>query len=250
MSGHSKWSTIKRKKGAADAARGRMFTRLIRELTIAAREGGGDPDGNPRLRTAIDAAKAANMPKDNIERAVKKGTGELEGETYEEIVYEGYGPYGVAVLAETVTDNRNRTASEVRHLFTKYGGNLGAVGSVAWMFDQKGSIAVEKARVTEEALLEAAMDAGAEDVNGEAEDLYQVITAPGDMNSVRAALEEKGIPVSEATLDRIAKNTKVLGEDEAEKFLKFYESLEEQDDVQKLFANFEIPDEVMEKMGG
>jgi YebC/PmpR family DNA-binding regulatory protein len=250
MSGHSKWATIKRKKGAADAARGRMFTRLIREISIAARQGGGDPTGNPRLRTAIAAAKAANMPKDNIERAIKKGTGELEGTTYEEIVYEGYGPYGVAVLAETVTDNRNRTASEIRHVFTKYGGNLGAVGSVAWMFEQKGSITVDRSRVTEEALLEAAMEAGAEDVITDEEDTYRVITAAADLNDVVQSLEEKGVPIDEASLDRVAKTLKTLTEDEAEKFLKFYEALEEHDDVQKLFGNFEIPDEVMEKMGG
>ena len=250
MSGHSKWSTIKRKKGAADAARGRMFTRLIREITICARSGGGDPAANPRLRTAIAAAKAANMPSDNIERAIKKGTGELEGVAYEEILYEGYGPFGVAVMAETVTDNRNRTASELRHLFTKHGGNLGAVGSVAWMFDQKGVIAVDRKRVTEDALLEAALEAGAEDVQTDLEDRYQVITSPSDLHSVLAALEEQGIPILEAGLDRFPKSTKELNEQEAEKFFKFYEALEEHDDIQKLFANFEVSDEVMEKLGG
>ena len=249
MSGHSKWSTIKRKKGAADAARGRIFTRLIRELTICARDGGGDPDANPRLRTAIATAKAANMPNDNIERAIKKGTGELEGATYEEIVYEGYGPFGVAVLAETVTDNRNRTASELRHIFTKYGGNLGAVGSVAWIFDQKGVIAVDRSRITEDVLLEAALEAGADDVNTELEDRFQVITSPSDLHTVQAVLEEKDIPIVEAGLDRFPKSAKELSESEAEKFLKFYEALEEQDDIQRLFANFEIPDEVMEKLG-
>ena len=249
MSGHSKWSTIKRKKGAADAARGRIFTRLIRELTLCARDGGGDPDGNPRLRTAIAAAKTANMPNDNIERAIKKGTGELEGASYEEIIYEGYGPSGVAVLAETVTDNRNRTASEIRHVFTKYGGNLGAVGSVAWIFDQKGVVAVDRARITEDVLLEAAMELGAEDVNTDLDDRYQVITAVSDLQQVQAGLEEKGIPVLEAGLDRFPKNVKDLSEGEAEKFLKFYEALEEQDDIQRLFANFEISDEVMEKLG-
>ncbi len=249
MSGHSKWSTIKRKKGAADAARGRMFTRFIREITIAARQGGGDPEGNPRLRTAVAAAKSANMPKDNIERAIKKGTGELEGESFEEIIYEGYGPYGVAVLAEAVTDNRNRTASEIRHLFTKYGGNLGAVGSVAWMFEQKGIVSVSRERVAEETLLEAAMELGAEDVSGEAEDRFQVVTAPGDFNTVVSGLEEKGIPVEEAAVERVPKTVKSLAEGEADKFLKFYEALEEQDDIQHLYANFEIPDEVMEKLG-
>src|SRR5262245_34671418 len=172
MSGHSKWATIKRKKGAKDAARGKIFTRFIREITIAARMGGGDPNGNPRLRTAIAAAKAANMPNDNIDRAIKKGTGELEGTTIEEIIYEGYGPMGVAILVEVATDNRNRTASEIRHLFTKFGGNLGAVGSVLWMFDEKGVIGVDRKGVTEEQVLEAALEAGAEDVDTEVEDRF------------------------------------------------------------------------------
>jgi YebC/PmpR family DNA-binding regulatory protein len=249
MSGHSKWSTIKRRKGAKDAARGRVFTRLIRELTVAARSGGGDPEANPRLRTAVNAAKAANMPNDRIDRAIKKGTGELGGEALEEIVYEGYGPLGVAVLAETVTDNRNRTTGEIRHIFTKHGGNLGAVGSVAWMFDQKGVISVSREHVDEETLLEAALEAGAEDVSTEAEDVFRIITAPTDLHGVVSALETAGIPVLEAVLDRLAQNTKELGEQEAERFLKFYETLEEQDDVQKLFANFEISDDVMERLG-
>ena len=250
MSGHSKWATIKRKKGAADAARGRMFTRLIREITIAARSGGGDLAGNPRLRTAVATAKAANMPKDNIDRAIKKGTGELEGAVFEEILYEGYGPSGVAVLAETVTDNRNRAASEIRHAFTKYGGNLGAVGSVAWMFEQKGMVYVERSQVTEDAIFEAAMEVGAEDVNTEAEDRYEVITSAGDFHAVMSGLEKKGIPVAEAGMERVAKTTKALNENEAEKFFKFFEALEEIDDVQKVFANFEVSDEVMEKLGG
>lgn len=249
MSGHSKWSTIKRRKGAKDAARGRIFTRLIRELTVAARSGGGDAEANPRLRTAVTAAKAANMPADRIDRAIKKGTGELGGEALEEIVYEGYGPLGVAVLAETVTDNRNRTTSEIRHIFTKHGGNLGAVGSVAWMFDQKGVISVSRDQVDEETLLEAALEAGAEDVSTEADDVFRVITAPTDLHGVAAALEKAGIPVQEAGLDRLPQSTKELGDQDAERFLKFYETLEEQDDVQKLFANFEIPDDVMEKLG-
>jgi YebC/PmpR family DNA-binding regulatory protein len=249
MSGHSKWATIKRKKGAKDAARGRMFTRLIREISIASRQGGGDLDGNPRLRTAVAAAKAANMPADNIERAIKKGTGELEGMVIEEIVYEGYGPSGVAVLAEVATDNRNRTASELRHIFTKYGGSMGAVGSVAWMFDQKGVISIERAGLSEEAMLEAALEAGAEDVDTSQEDRYRILTGAADLHSVLGALEARGITVQEAVLDRIPKTSKMLSENEAEKFLKFYEILEEHDDVQKLFANFEIPDEVMEKLG-
>jgi YebC/PmpR family DNA-binding regulatory protein len=248
MSGHSKWSTIKRKKGAKDAARGRIFTRLIREISIAAREGGGDPDGNPRLRTAVEAAKAANMPNDNIDRAIKKGTGELGGDAIEEVVYEGYGPSGVAVLAEIATDNRNRTASEIRHIFTKHGGNLGAVGSVVWMFDPKGVISVERSRVEEDALLEAALEAGAEDVDTSGEEQFRVLTAAGDLHAVRGALEKHGIPVENAELERIPKSTKGLSEKEAEQFLKFYELLEEHPDVQRLFANFEIPDEVLERL--
>ena len=249
MSGHSKWATIKRKKGAKDAARGKIFTRFIREITIAARMGGGDPGGNPRLRTAIAAAKAANMPNDNIDRAIKKGTGELEGTTIEEIIYEGYGPNGVAILVEVATDNRNRTASEIRHLFTKFNGNLGALGSVIWMFDEKGVIGVDRKGVTEEQILEAALEAGAEDVDTEAEDRYRVITAPDDLHVVSTALEAKKLQIIEATHDRIPKTTKMLTENEAERFLKFYEAIEEQDDVQRVFANFEIPDAVMEKLG-
>lgn len=249
MSGHSKWATIKRKKGAKDAARGKIFTRFIREITIAARMGGGDPNGNPRLRTAIAAAKAANMPNDNIDRAIKKGTGELEGTTIEEIIYEGYGPMGVAVLVEVATDNRNRTASEIRHLFTKFGGNLGALGSVVWMFDEKGVIGVDRKGLTEEQVLEAALEAGAEDVDTESEDRFRVITAPDDLHSVSTALEGQKLQILEANHDRIPKTTKVLSENEAERFLKFYEAIEEQDDVQRVFANFEIPDAVMEKLG-
>ena len=249
MSGHSKWATIKRKKGAKDAARGKIFTRFIREITIAARMGGGDPNGNPRLRTAIAAAKAANMPNDNIDRAIKKGTGELEGTTIEEIIYEGYGPMGVAILVEVATDNRNRTASEIRHLFTKFGGNLGAVGSVVWMFDEKGVIGVDRKGVTEEQVLEAALEAGAEDVDTEAEDRFRVFTAPEALHAVSGALEGQKLQIIEATHDRIPKTTKVLSENEAERFLKFYEAIEEQDDVQRVFANFEIPDAVMEKLG-
>lgn len=249
MSGHSKWSTIKRKKGAKDAARGKAFTRLIRELSIAAREGGGDPDANPRLRTAVAAAKAANMPGDNIDRAIKKGTGELEGQVIEEVVYEGYGPLGVAVLAETATDNRNRTTSELRHIFTKHGGNLGAVGSVAWMFDQKGVVSVDGSRIDEDSLLEVALEAGAEDVDTELDDQFRVLTAPHELHAVHGRLEQKGVPVLEVGLDRIPRSTKPLTGEEAEKFLKFYEMIEEHEDVQKVYANFEIPDEVMERLG-
>jgi len=251
MSGHSKWSTIKRKKGAADAARGKVFTRLIRELMISAREGGGDPDGNPRLRTAIAAAKAANMPNDNIDRAIKKGTGELDdGTVVEEIVYEGYGPFGVAVMVEVATDNRNRTAGDIRHLFTKHGGNLGESGCVAWMFDVKGMITVPRGKLTEDQLMEAALDAGAEDLKTDDPENFRVVTGPKDLAAVAAGLEKRGVSVSESTLERIPKTTKELDESEAEKFLKFYEAVEEHDDIQKVHANFEISDQIMEKLSG
>jgi YebC/PmpR family DNA-binding regulatory protein len=249
MSGHSKWSTIKRKKGAADAARGKLFTRLIREISVAAREGGGDPDANPRLRTAINTARGSNMPSDNIDRAIKKGTGELEGFTSEEITYEGYGPGGVAVLAETLTDNRNRTGGEIRHVFTKHGGNLGEVGSVNWMFDRKGVAQVDRSAVAEDALLEVVLEAGAEDLDTEDTDVYRVVCEPAEFQGVLRALETAAIPVREAGLERIPKTTKELDGDEAVSFLKFLEILEDHDDVQRVFANFEIPEDVLERLG-
>ena len=201
MSGHSKWSTIKRKKGATDAKRGKIFTRLIKEITVAARSGGGDPDGNPRLRTAIAGAKAENMPKDNIDRAIKKGTGELEGAVYDEIVYEGYGPSGVAVLVECMTDNRNRTVAEVRHCFSKSGGNLGESGCVAFMFDKKGVILVDKETISEDKLMDLALDAGAEDVVEE-ETEFQVVTAPEDFEAVRESLEGDNVAFLDASYPR------------------------------------------------
>ncbi len=248
MSGHSKWSSIKHKKGAADAKRGKIFTRLIREITVAARMGGGDPTGNPRLRSAIAAAKAENMPKENIERGIKKGTGELEGTSYEENSYEGYGPGGVAVLVDCLTDNRNRTVAEVKHAFERHGGNLGEPGCVSWMFDKKGRIVVEKDKVEEEKLLDLALEAGAEDVNEE-EGEFEVITDPGDFEGVREAVESAGIPYSLAEISMIPKNTVKLEGKKAQQMLNLMQVLEDNDDVSNVYANFDIPDEVMEALG-
>jgi YebC/PmpR family DNA-binding regulatory protein len=249
MSGHSKWSTIKRKKGAIDAKRGKIFTRLIKEITVAARTGGGgDPDGNPRLRSAINAAKAENMPKDNIDRAIKKGTGELEGEVYEEILYEGYGPAGVAVLVECMTDNRNRTVADIRHYFSKSNGNLGESGCVAWMFDKKGLIQVEKEKYSEEELMDLALEAGAEDVVEE-DSVYQILTSPEEFSDVRDALEESGVEFFEAAVSMIPSNTIAVTEEKpALSLLKLLENLEDHDDVQNVYSNFDIDDELMEKI--
>ncbi len=248
MSGHSKWSTIKRKKGAADAKRGRIFTRLIKEITVAARMGGGDPEGNPRLRSAIASAKADNMPKDNIERAIKKGTGELEGAVYEEITYEGYGPGGVAVLVDCMTDNKNRTVADIRHYFSKSGGNLGESGCVAWMFDKKGLLLIDKSTISEEKLMDLALEAGAEDVIEEDSE-FQVITEPDDFDSVREALEADNIKFFEASVSMIPQNTvDVSDEKPAKQILRLLESLEDHDDVQNVHANFDIPDEIMESL--
>lgn len=247
MSGHSKWSSIKHKKGAADAKRGKIFTRLIREITVAARMGGGDPSGNPRLRSAIAAAKAENMPKENIERAIKKGTGELEGTSYEESSYEGYGPGGVAVLVDCLTDNKNRTVAEVKHAFERHGGNLGEPGCVAWMFDKKGLIVVEKDQVDEEKLLDLALEAGAEDVNDE-ENEFEVITDPGDFEGVREVIEGEKIPYTLAEISMIPKNTVKLEGKKAQQMLSLMQALEDNDDVSNVYANFDIPDEVMEAL--
>ena len=246
MSGHSKWSTIKRKKGAIDAKRGKIFTKLIKEITVAARMGGGDIDANPRLRTAVLAAKTENMPKDNIERAIKKGTGGLEGVSYEEILYEGYGPGGVAVLVETMTDNKNRTVADVRHFFAKSGGNLGESGCVGWMFDKKGVITVDKGTISEEQLMELALEAGAQDVVEE-DASFQVITAPEDLNAVAEGLTRASVTYQEASISMVPKNTvEVTEEKPARSLLKLLENLEDHDDVQKVHANFDIPDELME----
>ena len=247
MSGHSKWSSIKHKKGAADAKRGKMFTKIIREISVAARFGGGDPEGNPRLRTAIAAAKGVNMPKDNIERAIKKGTGELEGAHYEESVCEGYGPNGVAILVNLMTDNKNRTLAEVRHAFTKHNGNIGTTNCVAWMFEKKGLFAFEKEKVDEEKLMEVALDAGAEDINDE-ETTLEVVTDAKDFETVRDALDKNGFEYLFAKSTMVPQNTVKLDVKEAEQTLKLLEALEDSDDVQDVYANFDIPDEIMEKI--
>jgi YebC/PmpR family DNA-binding regulatory protein len=247
MSGHSKWSTIKRKKGKADAERGRMFTRLIKEITVSAREGGGDPDGNPRLRSAILAAKAANMPAANIDRAIKKGTGELPGVSYEEIKYEGYGPGGVAVLVETLTDNKNRAVSEIRHIFTNNGGNLGEVGCVGWMFEKKGIIQVEKGKTDEEELMMSVLDAGALDMSTE-EDYFEIVTPYNKFEEVKQALDAKEIPYIQAEMTMVPQTTIKLEGKQAEQMLRLMEELEDHDDVQKVYANFDIDTEIMEKM--
>jgi len=248
MSGHSKWSTIKRKKEKVDQQRGRLFGKCIKEITVAARQGGGDLNANARLRTAVQLAKSYNMPADNIERAIKKGTGELPGVTYDEIAYEGYGPHGIAILVETVTDNRNRTTSEIRHIFSKNGGNLGEVGCVSWMFDQRGLITVERNAVDEDKLMSIALDAGAEDFNDESSEYYEITTEPSKLDAVRDAIKKAGIPVAGAEFSRVPQSTITVGEKEAEQILKLMEALEEHEDVQKVFANFDIPNEVMAKL--
>jgi len=248
MSGHSKWSQIKRKKGVADAKRGQVFTKLIKEITVAARFGGGDPEGNARLRTAIAAAKAENMPKDNIERAIKKGTGELEGVTYEEFPYEGYGPGGAAVLVEVLTDNKNRTTAEIRHIFSRSGGNLGEAGSVAWMFHKKGYIVIEKAAIDEDKLMEVTLDVGAEEIEaGDKE--YEVTTDPQKLDAVKKALEKAGIKYHLAELTMYPQSTVAIDGKHAEQMLRLMEQLEDNDDVQHVYANFDIPDSVIEKLG-
>ena len=246
MSGHSKWSTIKHKKAAKDAKRGKIFTKLIKELTVAARMGGGDLNANPRLRTAVLTARANSMPGENIERAIKKGTGELEGVTYEETHYEGYGPGGVAIIAQVLTDNKNRTVSEIRRLFAKHGGNLGENGCVAWMFDKKGIITVEKSQVDEDRLMDIALDAGAEDVRDEGE-LFEVVTRPEDFEKVKERLDHEKIAVSNAQVALMPKNTVDVDAKHVEQVLKLSEELEDHDDVQSVSANFNIPNELMEK---
>ncbi|MGD8385977.1 MAG: YebC/PmpR family DNA-binding transcriptional regulator [Desulfobacteraceae bacterium] len=248
MSGHSKWSTIKHKKGAADARRGKIFTKLIKEITVAARLGGGDPEANPRLRTAVASAKAENMPKDNIDRAIKKGTGELEGVNYEEVSYEAYGPGGVAVLVNCLTDNKNRTVADLKHIMDRHGGSLGEPGCVAWIFKQKGLIVFDRDSVEEETLLDLALEAGAEDVKEE-ESAFEVITDPADFEAVRAAMDEAQLTYSVAEISMIPQNTVGLEEKKAQQMLNLMEALEDNDDVSKVYANFDIPDEVMEALG-
>jgi YebC/PmpR family DNA-binding regulatory protein len=244
MAGHSKWKQIKHYKAATDAKRGAKFTKLIREITVAAKAGGGDPAGNPRLRTAIDTAKAASMPKENIERAVKKGTGELEGVDYVEVLYEAYGPGGVALMIQALTDNATRTVAEVRHKLSRGGGNLGATNSVSWMFDRKGQLYLDAAQRDEDAVMEAALEAGAEDVQRE-DDQYIVTTEPTALHSVKDALEGAGLTVAEAAIEWIAKNTvRVEGQD-ATSLVKLLEALEDLDDVQKVEGNFDIPEDAL-----
>jgi len=247
MSGHSKWSSIKHKKAATDAKRGKIFTKLIKEITVAARMGGGDAESNPRLRAAILAAKGENMPKDNIARAVKKGTGELEGVNYEEIIYEGYGPGGAAVLIESLTDNKNRTVADIRYIFSKAGGNMGENGCVAWMFDKKGYIALEDKAVDEEVLMEAALDAGAEDIR-EDDGNFEVIIAPEDFEGVKAAIDNASIPYAVAEMTMLPQTTTLLKGKEAEQMVRLMDALEDCDDVQKVYTNADIPDEIVDSI--
>lgn len=244
MSGHSKWSTIKHKKGAADAKRGKIFTKLIKEITIAARMGGGDVDSNPRLRSAVAAAKSQNMPKDNLERAIKKGTGDLEGVQYEEMSYEGYGPGGVAVLVECLTDNKNRTVADVRYIFSKAGGNIGTDGCVSWMFDKRGLICIAKSESDEDTLMEVGLEAGAEDVKDEG-DCFEIITAPEDFEAVREAIENASIKIDLAEVTMIPQTQTRLEGKEAEQMIRFMEALDDCDDIQKFYSNADIPDEVL-----
>ena len=250
MSGHSKWATIKRKKGAKDAARGKVFSKLIKEITIAARHGGGDLSGNPRLRTAIEAAKAENMPGSNIDRAVKRGTGELEGVTYEEITYEGYGPGGIAILVESATDNRTRTVGEIRHVFSKAGGNMAEAGAVSWMFHSRGVIVIERSAVEEEKLIELALEAGADDVDAEGSESYVVLTSHGAFDKVKKALEGAGIRIASAELSKVPSTMVAVSEKDAPGVLRLIDALEEHDDVQKVYANFQIADEVLARLAG
>lgn len=245
MSGHSKWSTIKHKKAAADSKRGKQFSKLIKEITVAARMGGsGDLDANPRLRTAVAAAKAMNMPKDNWKRAIKKGTGELEGVNYEESTYEGYGPGGAAVLLESLTDNKNRAVAEIRHVFSKNGGNLGENGCVAWMFDKKGYIVVAQSAADEETLMEVALEAGAEDVREDGSN-FEVITAPEDFEAVKQAIEENGIAHVDAEVTMLPQNTTDLTGKQAEQMIRLMDGLEDCDDVQKVYTNADIPEDLV-----
>jgi YebC/PmpR family DNA-binding regulatory protein len=246
MSGHNKWASIKHKKGANDAKRGKIFTKLIKEITVSARMGGGDPNGNPRLRAAVLAARAENMPKENIERGIKKGTGELEGVSYEESLYEGYGPGGAAVLVESLSDNKNRSVAEIRHIFSKNGGSLGTSGCVAWMFKKKGYIAIERQTVDEEKLMEKALEAGAEDVR-EDETTFEVITAPEDFEAVKAAIDELKAPYISSEVTMLPQNTTSLAGKEADQMVKLMDMLEDCDDVQKVYTNADIPDELVSR---
>jgi len=250
VSGHSKWASIKHKKASTDAKRGKIFTKIVKEIAIAARLGGGDPAGNPRLRTAIEKAKEGNMPHDNIKKAVMKGTGELPGVSYEEFVYEGYGPAGVAIMIEVMTDNKNRTLPEIRTIMSKSSGSLGETGCVSWMFDKKGYILVNKAKASEELVMSVAIEAGAEDMkNDPQEDNYEIITAPEDMNTVKTALEKANISIESAEVTMLPQNYVILDEKPAEQMIRLMEALEDNEDIQNVYANFDISDEVAEKIG-
>ncbi len=248
MSGHSKWATTKRKKALVDSKRGKAFTKIIREMMVAARESGGDPAGNPRLRTALEKAKAVNMPAENIQRAIKKGTGELEGQAYESITYEGYGPGGVAVVVDCLTDNRNRTAADIRSIFTKGNGNMGEVGSVGWMFKRKGFIVIPRESLKEDEVMELVLDAGAEDMQS-TDSTFDVTTAVEDFDKVKKALADRKIAASSAELTMIPGNYVKLDGKEAEQMLRLMDALEDYDDVQNVYANFDIPESVMEAIG-
>ena len=251
MSGHNKWSSIKHKKGAADAKRGKIFTKIIKEIIVAARAGGGDPEMNPRLRTAVATAKAANMPKDNIERGIKKGTGDLDGVNYEEYSYEGYGPGGAAVMLDILTDNKNRTAADIRHIFNKGNGNLGENGCVSWIFETKGLIICEREKVDAEALFELALEAGADDVvDEEGEEIIEIYTAPDSFEDVRLALENAGVEMASAAVDKIPSNTVELSRKHAEQMLRLMDNLEDCDDVQKVYSNFDIDEALLEELQG
>ncbi|HNY66569.1 MAG TPA: YebC/PmpR family DNA-binding transcriptional regulator [Deltaproteobacteria bacterium] len=249
MSGHNKWSTIKHKKGAADAKRGKLFSKIIKEITVAARMGGGDVDGNARLRSALLSAKAANMPKDNIERAIKKGTGELEGYNLEEVTYEGYGPGGVAILVNCMTDNKNRAVADIRHLFSKYNGNLGETGCVNWMFDKKGFASIDKDAADEETLYDLALEVGAEDISDQG-DAYEILIAPEDLENLRAALEAKGIRYGTLEVQMVPQTNVTLTGKQAQQALKLMDALEDLDDVQSISSNFDISDEEMAQLQG
>jgi YebC/PmpR family DNA-binding regulatory protein len=247
MSGHSKWATIKRKKAATDQARGKLFSKYIKEITVAARQGGGDAEANPRLRSAIAAAKSVNMPAANIERAVERGTGDIAGANYEETQYEGYGPGGVALLVEVATDNRNRTAGDIRHIFTKHGGNLGEAGSVAYLFKPRGVILVEKNAVPEDTLIEITLEAGADDVNTEGES-YEVLTTPAQLESVKQALASRSVPVQSAEATKLSSLQVPVSEKDAASVLRLVDALEDHDDVLRVYSNFTAPDEVLARL--
>jgi YebC/PmpR family DNA-binding regulatory protein len=246
MSGHSKWHKIRHTKGAQDAKRGKIFTKLIKEITVAARIGGGDVTGNPRLRAAVDAARAANMPSDNIKRAVQKGTGELPGQQYEEVAYEGYGPGGVAIIVQVMTDNKNRTLPEIRHLFSKYGGNLGEQNSVAWMFEKRGYLVIDKGHLSEDDLMEVVLEAGGEDLRDDGES-FEVLTPPEAYGQVREALEKRSVPIATGEISMIPKNRVRVEGKKAQNILNMMEALEDHDDVQHAYANFDIADEELEQ---